>query len=550
LILTGYSEICEVSTEPPNCKANTTPCVPHPPVLSFADTDCVHNAAMHDDRPRPYPIAAIASLILVALIVRALVAAPPACISKDGTWFIEMAHKLADEPVRHMQIETKQPGLSWVYLVVGRITGHMSTATTPIEWQNLGVWIAVLCGAGVCGLIFELTRQLFDAQTALVAGLFAAVWPQGVELSADALSDMPHLLLYLGVTLLVAARGNGTGERAIRLVGLLAAGFIGGLAYWIRLEAIGLLAAVVCWHFLLANQTWKGRLARCACFGMGFLIPFFAFAALTGRLLFVKTPTLTMLEPDALPRILQWAHTFPLWQTPGRIVEAWAKSGRYILALFFFVAVFWKAVPRGENHLKQLCAWLIGWHLLLVLARVSMHGELSTRYLVIPAALTIPWAAEGYVALVRYLATRTTATQPRNVAQFLIVGMVLVAAPMVPYLMRPINSTRLPYREAGLWLAQHAAADEVIIASDVDLKQAQFYAGRMYPNNDNWRIGNTDSLKQDDRAGRHWWITFIESTDGTNEPTSAPNTDVQFDHVFTDKNRPNGKQIGVRRLSH
>jgi len=524
--------------------------MPHPPILSFADTDCVHNAVMQDNRPRPYPIAALASVILVALIVRALVAAPPACISKDGTWFIEMAHKLADEPVRHMQIETKQPGLSWVYLVVGRITGHMSTATTPIQWQSLGVWIAVLCGAVVCGLVFELTRRLFDAQTGLVAGLFAAVWPQGVELSADALSDMPHLLLYLGVMLLVAAHGNGAGKRPIRFIGLAAAGLIGGLAYWIRLEAIGLLSAVVCWQLLQSNQTWKERLTQGTCFATGFLIPFFAFAALTGRLLFVKTPTLTLLESNTLPPILQWAHTFPFWQTPGRIVEAWAKSGRYVFAAFFFVAVFWKAAPRGENHLKQLCAWLIAWHLLLVLARVSMHGELSTRYLVIPAALTIPWAAAGYVALMRYLATRRTIGQPRNVARFLVVGMVFVAAPMVPYLLRPINSTRLPYREAGLWLAQHTAADEVIIASDVDLKQAQFYAGRMYPDDENWLIGNIDTLTQDDRTNLHWFITFLETTDGSIARTSAPSAAAQFDQVFTDKNRPNGKQIGVRRLSN
>ncbi len=501
---------------------------------------------MQEAKPRHSPIAALAGVLFLALAVRLLVAMPTACISKDGTWFIEMAHKLADEPVRHMQIETKQPGLSWVYLAVGRVTGHMSAATTPVEWQSLGVWIAVLCGAGVCGLIFEFARRLFDAQTALIAGLFAAVWPQGVELSADALSDMPHLLLYLGVLLLAASNGATASKRALPYVGLIAAGLIGGLAYWIRLEAIGLMPAVVCWLLLVSKQTWKTRIGRCACFALGFLIPFFAFAALTGRLLFVKTPTITMIEPDALPHAWQWAHMFPFWQTPGRTVEAWAKSGRYIFAIFFFVAVLWKAVPRGENHLKRLCAWLIGWHLLLVIARVSMHGELSTRYLVIPAALTIPWAAAGFVGLIRVLAARQNPANPNCVRLYLIAGFVLVAAPMVPYLLRPINSTRMPYREAGLWLAERAAADDVIIASDVDLKQAQFYAGRMYPNDEKWRVGSIDTLANNDIP--HLWITFIEAKETSDGPTATPTDAGAFDKTFTDENRPNGKQIGVRRI--
>ncbi len=503
---------------------------------------------MEDANPRPYPIAALAGVLLLALVVRLLIATPTACISKDGTWFIEMAHKLADEPVRHMQIETKQPGLSWVYLAVGRATGHMSAMTTPVEWQNLGVWIAVLCGASVCGLVFELARRLFDVQTALIAGLFAAVWPQGVELSADALSDMPHLFLYLGVMLLAASSGATTSKRVLPSVGLIATGLIGGLAYWIRLEAIGLLAAGTCWLLFFSKQSWKARLTRCACFALGFLVPFLAFAALTGRLLFVKTPTITMIETDASPHAWQWAHSFPFWQTPGRIIEAWAKSGRYIFAIFFFVAVFWKAVPRGENQLKKLCAWLIAWHLLLVLMRVSMHGELSTRYLVIPAALTIPWSAAGFVGLMRFLAARHHHTNPKRQRLYMIAGVVLVVAPMVPYLMRPINSTRMPYRQAGLWLAEHAAADDVVIASDADLKQAQFYSRRMYPNDENWRIGNIDALTQDERASSHWWITFIKATEGSDKPTSVPNDTDAFAKVFSDEKRPRGKRIGVRRI--
>lgn len=482
---------------------------------------------MHAERSTPNSIAAIIGIFLLALAVRVLVASPDACISKDGTWFIEMAHKLADEPVRHMQIETKQPGLSWMYLALGRLTGHMDPGTAPIAWQALGVWIAVLCGSAVCLLIFELTRQLFDLPTAIIASIFAALWPQGVELSTDALSDQPHLLLYLGVILTVGILNQPLQRRKLQLGLLFLTGIVAGLAYWVRLEAIGLLPAVFCWCAWQRAVTKKMRWHNAAAFAAGFLIPFLAFAAVTGRLLFVKTPTLSMLGLEFGRSDWILANAFPLWQTPGRILEAWAKSGRYVFAPLCVIALFWSRVPRGAAQLQHLFGWIVLWHLLLVFARVSMHGELSTRYLLIPGALTIPWAAAGLRTIALALMTRYQRTRPTQIIAATTVALLVVLTPMVPYLLRPINATRMPYRDAGLWLAQHAAPNDIIIATSAKLKQARFYAGRMYPNGDGWRIGTREgskTLAQQVNGTSIWFIDYCEDVKIDAAPPATSST--------------------------
>ena len=48
-------------------------------------------------------------VILLALGVRSLLCAQPACIGRDGVHFVSFAKQLADDPITWMRITTKQP---------------------------------------------------------------------------------------------------------------------------------------------------------------------------------------------------------------------------------------------------------------------------------------------------------------------------------------------------------------------------------------------------------------------------------------------------------
>ncbi len=67
---------------------------------------------MNRQTPVSYVWRSCLAVVLLALVVRAGLCANLACISRDGVHFVIFAKQLADDPVKWMQITTKQPGFS------------------------------------------------------------------------------------------------------------------------------------------------------------------------------------------------------------------------------------------------------------------------------------------------------------------------------------------------------------------------------------------------------------------------------------------------------
>ncbi|MCB9854014.1 MAG: glycosyltransferase family 39 protein [Phycisphaerales bacterium] len=480
-------------------------------------------------------------IVVVAAIFRAGIAAPEACISRDGVWFVEMARKLADDPVRHMRIETKQPGFSWTLLAAQSAMGGKDT---PEGWQATGKLIAGIGGVAVCALVYFLALRLFDPTTAAVAGLFAAFWSQGAQLSADVLSDMPHLAIYLAAMALLAA---GPEKRALFRWPI--AGAVIGLAYWFRLEAIGLLPAVAIWAVVaLPREQRRRAIAPIVLFGLAFAVvagPYVVMARWPGARSnaigaeHADTKASVAWNSDApselkLPRLsaslavcsgsaLPLANPVAPVKLPGRMAEEWARSGRYVFAALFLAGLFVRSTPRGTRPLAWLCGLVAVFQLLLVAARVLKYGELSSRYMLVPIALTIPWAAAAFAHLVRLAILRSTDTSKYKFVPIWATGLMLALFPMIYYGIRPINAGRLDLRAAGCWLRDAVAKDDVILADDQNLSQVQYYADRIYPNAATWeqierQAGEAARTEAIRRIRPAWFVTMIDTP---GEPVDA-----------------------------
>lgn len=560
-----------------------------------------HNVVMSN--PHRIHLPTLLGIILAAAIFRAVVAAPDVCISRDGVWFVEMAKKLADEPVRHMRIETKQPGFSWLILAADSIVA----SETPEDWQATGTIVAGVSGVAVCALVYFLALRLFDRKVAAVAGLLAAFWPHGAQLSADVLSDMPHLVLYLAAMALLAA---GLGRWA--WLRWSAAGVVIGAAYWFRLEAIGLLPAVIIWAFVVATRAhWRRAIAPIVLFLLAFAVaagPFVLMArwpggqaaastqrvpllsssarvsgphaghcienrvATTGRRLtppgdsgapsgrklrdgnafhgfrstasrFSLHPWLRSCAPSerSLPARdcasggfsasidarrasgLVVANAVGPAKLPGKMAEEWARSGRYVFAALFLAGLFIKSTPKAARPVALLCGIAATMQLLLVAARVLKYGELSSRYMLVPIALTIPWAAAGFVHLVGLVILRSSDDSRYKFIPIWASGLMFALFPLIYYGVMPINAGRLALREAGCWLRQSASEGDVILADDQNLAQVQYYADRIYPKAAKWdRLArDAGEAARDEAIGRirpKWFVTMI---DQPNEPVDA-----------------------------
>lgn len=495
-------------------------------------------------------------MILLAGLVRSILCAQPACISRDGVNIISLAKKLGDAPVKWMAIETRQPGFSWMLLQTHRLFGHRWGGDLPEAWQFSGRLLALLGGVAACAAVYLIALRLYDRRIAAVAGMLACFWPQAARLSAGALSDMPHLALYLAAFLsaLAALKRPTLWQPAL-------CGLVAGLAYLVRQEAIGLVAATAMCLLWFGPHRTRARnglsvAILAGCFA-GVIVPY---AMATGRLLgnkgpedilerlnsaptvrgdgSARAPTLccakdrapappvthsqfSSLKTQFTPLCIRARRDDPdpprhhvagavSWhEAPGRMVESWAKSGRYVMAALFLAALFLKTVPKAESRGRRLAAVCAMTQAALVLLRVVVFDGTSSRYMTIPAALCIPWAAAAFVTLTVTLARRTTRpTASRTVAAWVSAAIVALA-PLAYCVALPLDRGQRQYRTAGQWLRRNAAPDDLVMAHG-RLDRVMFYADRTYPTATWLKCDESDSTDRIrwliDRKNPAWFV--------------------------------------------
>ncbi|MBX3395905.1 MAG: glycosyltransferase family 39 protein [Phycisphaerae bacterium] len=467
--------------------------------------DSSHNPEMNDAphvvRSRRMFLAAIA----VAAILRTALVGFPICIDRNGVQLVEFAKRMADDPIAAMKLTTRQPAYSWLLLKTHQLIGPLAGGDTPEAWQRCGEFIAMLGGLAVCIAIWAVTRRLFDDRIAAFAAVLAACWPQGVTLSAGVLSDMPHLAVFLGAMLLII---DGCSRRSIGR--LAAGGAMAGIAYLFKQEAISLLAGgLIAWWMSSRSEPIARRLGGAAAFAVVFAMAVSPHSIATGALIPNKNPMdilrlVATPQSDANNPIL--AYAVPWWQTPGRFLEDWLRSGRYVIPLLFLAGAFLKQSATAQREGRTLVVATIATYIVLIQARSILYGEISERYAAIPGVLAIPWAAAGWCAL----ADRLNVRNPRWVTAL---GALLLL-PLVAYSLRPVAAPKSGFREAGARLRAAAAADDRVLAHE-HLEQIMFYAGRTYPDT-TWikcrRSDASDRIRRYIRGKRPAWYVDAEST--------------------------------------
>ena len=189
---------------------------------------------------------------------------------------------------------------------------------------------------------------------------------------------------------------------------------------------------------------------------------------------------------------------------PARRVEEWFKSGRYVLATLVLIALILRTAPRAESRASRLVVVAIALQLVAVQLRVRSYGEISSRYLLIPAALTIPWAAAGLSSLVTVIAAAlargagetgadAAIVARRRVRSLWLSASLVVFVPLISYATMQVNADKAPYKLAGWWLRSNTKRSDRVHAHD-RLEQVMFYAGRTWPET-TWVYGDDGHSK-------------------------------------------------------
>lgn len=209
------------------------------------------------DASRHARYAPLATILLLATILQAIVLGRLSTISADGIIFIDIARDLAEAPIETIRAQDQHPGYPAMLLACTRAVEWLGYRAEPGSWIAGGVIVSFVCGLLSVAVVWFFARDLFDEKIANVAAIVFIVLPVPRTNAVDAQSDTPHALVYL-----LAAWMATTGITNGNLWRLAAAGLASGVAFWIRpegLEVVLVAIPLLAWHAFRAHWSWPRR---------------------------------------------------------------------------------------------------------------------------------------------------------------------------------------------------------------------------------------------------------------------------------------------------
>ncbi len=435
----------------------------------------------------------LAIVLLVALPIRLYLVTYATAVSRDTVRFVEYAKQLRTEPLQAIQ-EHDQPPLypamiAASHSLLSPINNVFPTLKDPVaSWSAAAVKPALIGGLALVIAAYCLARVLFDHRVGLYAALLSALAAEFCQLSADGLSDMPHLSLYLFA---LAAGIHGLQQK--RFHWLAACGLLSGLAYLIRPEgAEAALAVAAGIAFFIPRWTFRQRLISLLTISAAALALAAPFMLITGKLIQKKSLEkflignnascirheyslqLRIPKPNCKNPKIQLAGTSPTDHQKGfiavsRILENWGRSLRYTL---FLPAIAWLVLRRGlagQQTGQRVVLFNLALHWLVLLALILRFDYLelfSLRHVMILAGLTLPFSAAGVVAVIDTIPWKR---------RKLFSGILLIAlvAPTLPWMLETPHGNVQAIRRAGEYIRSISQSSPRILT---DRHRAAYYA--------------------------------------------------------------------------
>ncbi len=409
-------------------------------------------------------------VILLALPPRLYLAGRAAMLSRDGVTFIRCARAMEHEPLAVMRSQPQHPLYPAAILAVHAAMRPLrplapAVLNDPIRsWTLAAVLVALAGGLAAVAGVYLATAGLFGGGAGLAAAAMTALAAEFCRISADGLSDMPHLALYLGAVAAVLR-----GLRRWRAGWLLIGGLLSGAAFLCRPE--GAEVALVTAGALAVfprNRLRRDRWKAAAAVTLGALLVASPYMLVTGKVVPKKSPWKLLLPSAGEASSAgdrDMAAEGPVRAGPSgqglasagqALIIIGEKWGRAVRVTLLLPALWW--LVRGRPVEDVLGVRLVGalmlLHLLILIGlivRMNYADLLSLRHVLVLAGLTMPFAGAGVVEI----GQRFHARRPVVAAAVLIA---LLVAPTLPWLVATPYADDVYLRRAGEWIRRHSAA--------------------------------------------------------------------------------------------
>jgi hypothetical protein len=477
------------------------------PLMEETQTDPNPQAGQADGWRRDACL--ILLLILLTAGLRTWVITHTAVAARDSIGFIRYAWRLEREPLVDVLRGSLHPPLyPLTVLAVSYPVRHFLHRPDCLEMQYSAQIACALCGVLLTIPMYYLGKRLFDRSVGFWSALMFQCLPVPSHMLSDGLTEGIYLLLI--ATFLLAA---GWALKTRRVSAFALCGVLSGLTYLTRPEGAAL--ALVLGGVLLAIQfrpalRWPLRRSLESAFALAFSALIVAapyMCVIGGFSNKYSINWMTHSKLDGTPRVeadRTPSARLPLARMDNRLLVAgwdqnWTSlNDQHPCSLNWALKMFAKEVGKGFHYIvwvpallgvymfrrrgaAEPTAWVAGalcvFHFLVLIRLAMVAGYLSERHSLVFVLCGAPWA----VACVRELPVWLAHWVP-SLAGWLTrpavatLAVAVLALYGLPAALQPLHPSRIGFREAGFWIANHADPSDPVIDP---FCWSEFYAGRI-----------------------------------------------------------------------
>jgi hypothetical protein len=452
-------------------------------------------------------LVSVGLLLILTSALRLYLVSHTEVAARDSIGYIRYAWQLENRSWIQVIRETEQPPLYALAIREASIPlRQFITGPDSVIMQRSAQLVSALAGILLVLPMYFLGHELFDRRIAFWAVMVFQCLPATGRFLSDGISE--------GLFILFVALALWLGVRSLRTQSIfesVLAGICGGLAYLTRIEG-GLVVAAIGTVLLccqaIRNRRWPVRrfLACSFSLALGALVvagPYMAvIRGITNKQSIRSTIENRIVEAPAtctsgLPLAVWWSGSpdadkgwWGLWALGTELSRGAFHIGWPAALLGLWVCRDRLRSTPGMWVLLLLCAAMASvlWRL------ANVMGYLSDRHCLIILFCAMYWMAAGFLAAGAWLARLVQSycgewtrgktlwwqvleerlTTPRAMATILLLATLAVA---LPKSIEPLHGNRAGFRQAGLWLHDHADESDEIVDPYC---WAHYYAGCVF----------------------------------------------------------------------
>lgn len=432
----------------------------------------------------------IAILMAITLVIGIYFINTTVLIAKDGVLYIEIAKRIADNPIEAVRNAEQAPGYPFLIYLTHKAMGLFCDAQSLQGWIVSAQAVSILSKLIATITLYFVGGYFVGPRFSFWGVLILSVLPDSVDYGSDALTDWPHIMfLTIGFLLLLL----GVQYRRRWIFGY--AGIAAGLGYLIRSECCQVVLYGGMW-FLFNLFRPQDKMKRAKATGAlilllaGFAVIAVPYMRFKGHVFpeqgIFKLSAVLGLSNDHVGSILNTSMCFAGLSVGGIIGNETLITNICETLIYYFIPAlalgvyyYFRKQPKMSEQAFFIAAFIIV-NVTIAFWQSCYRGPLSRRYTLPLVAFTIFYIPVGFRIIACWLcrnAANNDGTMGEKARRWLFIlmmtGIGICAAKLVH--MAPLRWEKQGYRDTAEWLNRNTLPADIIAVQD---KRISFYAER------------------------------------------------------------------------